>query len=767
MVKLGRHIISSWLIVVLILTLVTASEAAANTYTDTELARAVTLGIGEFKADDPAVTYAEFFTMLDRVVELENPGVLNEWMGMLTDARESSRSILRCEAMLALYFAAEMLGPDYVGFHMGGAQYIQPICERLFPDDVTSGMNDTMNVGDYYLFPDYVHNPDKKTKYDENFYVPAAYYTGTRRLSLLTYKPFFELDNEAGSFRPGDALTYIEALLAAIRLYESVLPPESPRVPAALDEEILAKADARREAIRNTPTTVTITGTAYYVSSEGNDKNNGKSPEKPWKTLDKVHKFKFKPGDGVFFKRGDLWRFQRFDAQEGVTYSAYGEGEKPRFYGSPENGADPSKWSLVKGTNNVWVYHKKMRDCGAIVFNDGEEYAQKAYLYWNGKHYVTFTSFSPMDNLNGTAAFRPEDLDNLHFYNDIDYSKAKMRKEPSFDESSEYFFEARFHNDLTGKLYLRCDAGNPGDVFESIEFCIDRDDTSGWIITTETTGVTIDNLCLKYAAHGIGLGMSTTMQYNTRNFSKGAPNIVQNCEIGWMAGSTGRFSSEGFTDYTGDGMHIEGSNNTAINNYVYECQDCGIPIEVSCTYKQFGSDWNEMENIWENLTIKENLVEYCNAGIFVLNWEAPEIPGHLLRNVVVDDNIVLYSGYGHSGKRSRDLWSYYDRTDMDGSWGYALSFFGPGYFPNANDGFYVRDNIFYLSTNSLINCGMPQQYYPSFSGNIYVQNNYGRFAFWRELDDRQVIVNMARPDIVEYVKTMFGDETAVIASVSE
>lgn len=51
---------------------------------------------------------------------------------------------------------------------------------------------------------------------------------------------------------------------------------------------------------------------------------------------------RLKSGDAVFFERGGLWRGY-LDCAEGVTYSAYGQGEKPRIYGSPENGADPNK----------------------------------------------------------------------------------------------------------------------------------------------------------------------------------------------------------------------------------------------------------------------------------------------------------------------------------------------------------------------------------------------------------------------------------------
>ena len=38
------------------------------------------------------------------------------------------------------------------------------------------------------------------------------------------------------------------------------------------------------------------------------------------------------------FRRGDIWR-GRILTKAGVTYSAYGRGEKPRIYGSPYDAA--------------------------------------------------------------------------------------------------------------------------------------------------------------------------------------------------------------------------------------------------------------------------------------------------------------------------------------------------------------------------------------------------------------------------------------------
>ena len=55
-----------------------------------------------------------------------------------------------------------------------------------------------------------------------------------------------------------------------------------------------------------------------------------------------------------------------------MTYSAYGEGEKPKLLGSPDNGADPKKWTLVYGTKNIWQYYTKMTEVGLMLVNEDE-----------------------------------------------------------------------------------------------------------------------------------------------------------------------------------------------------------------------------------------------------------------------------------------------------------------------------------------------------------------------------------------------------------
>ena len=47
----------------------------------------------------------------------------------------------------------------------------------------------------------------------------------------------------------------------------------------------------------------TYTGTAYYVSNQGDDGNDGLSPETAWSTLDRVNQASLEYGDAVFLER--------------------------------------------------------------------------------------------------------------------------------------------------------------------------------------------------------------------------------------------------------------------------------------------------------------------------------------------------------------------------------------------------------------------------------------------------------------------------------
>ena len=81
-------------------------------------------------------------------------------------------------------------------------------------------------------------------------------------------------------------------------------------------------------------------GMTYYVSSSaGNDSNDGKSPDKPFKTVEPVNALTLKAGDNVLFKRGDTFNGAHLtplgsgEASNGkwITIDTYGKGANPVF----------------------------------------------------------------------------------------------------------------------------------------------------------------------------------------------------------------------------------------------------------------------------------------------------------------------------------------------------------------------------------------------------------------------------------------------------
>jgi hypothetical protein len=72
----------------------------------------------------------------------------------------------------------------------------------------------------------------------------------------------------------------------------------------------------------------------YYVSSDGNDNNNGTSTSTSWQTLSKVSGGSYNAGDLILFKRGDIFVGRLDVPSDGssgspVVFSSYGTGANP------------------------------------------------------------------------------------------------------------------------------------------------------------------------------------------------------------------------------------------------------------------------------------------------------------------------------------------------------------------------------------------------------------------------------------------------------
>lgn len=221
---------------------------------------------------------------------------------------------------------------------------------------------------------------------------------------------------------------------------------------ANLSEPATGYAEEEAETLKNkiltasnTETLYKITGTKYYFSSNGDDNNNGLTPETPFKTLRKIDYLALKDGDAILLERNSVFRITSTISLKNVknlTIGSYGQGEKPRIYGSPKDFSVGNYWTCTE-KENVWKADFQYTDACGMFFDHGKEIGS----LWR-------------KNVNSLTK-------NGDFH---------------FDKASE-------------AVYLYFDKGNPADYYKSIEIL-----PSGVHIlnTHNASNLVIDNLCLKY-----------------------------------------------------------------------------------------------------------------------------------------------------------------------------------------------------------------------------------------------------------------------------
>lgn len=399
----------------------------------------------------------------------------------------------------------------------------------------------------------------------------------------------------------------------------------------------------------------------YYVSTSGHDVNNdGLSPESPFASPTRANQVA-KEGDVVLFKRGDEWRL-RWATNPGVTYSAYGEGPKPVFNGNKYgDAADPSHWTLLEGTDNIWKYKSIIPDVGCIVFNKGEKVGVKLHAEIHDKKFYLWSPDGPVpfEFDNGTFAL------NLNFVSEYVYVT---------DDGADMNTPAR--------LYVRCDEGNPGEVFDSIEIMY-----RGTIITGKS-GATLDNLCVMYTG-GHGIGMSTVDDLTVRN-----------CEVGWIGGSAQYYTNHYMIRY-GNGIEVYGGckNYTIDNCYVHDCYDAGITHQYSS---------GKTDPVYhDTVRFTNNVITNCIYGIefFLGCTESGSLDERIMRDVLYKGNYIAYTGEGFG----------YDPSRAAGIKGWDNN--------NHTENFVVEDNIFLANKTHAWHIGADDKnWIPVFRNNTYIHH---------------------------------------------
>ena len=330
------------------------------------------------------------------------------------------------------------------------------------------------------------------------------------------------------------------------------------------------QADELRAKILNSPNTeeiYEIKGTKYYVSANGNDENDGLSPEKAICSIDAIEKLPLKEGDAVLFERGSIFRFGRtLNTTNGVTYGSYGEGMKPKIFGSPENYAENDSWVEVKP--NIWQ----------IAFD---------YPYASGCI--------------------------------LDYGMvAGIQKWKGIDTMEA---NGDYYHDLENKVFhLYCDQGKPSEVYHDIEIM----PTIYLFFMRGAENNIIDNICFKYTSAFAIFAPDAKSNITVTNCEIGyIGGLWVSGKIGWLRyGNSIEF-------WAGiPGLVIE--NILVKNNWFYQVYDSALTwqgdqkgtVYKDITYTENLFEYNNADieffdqdtSVLDNFVMSNNLMRFTSMG---------------------------------------------------------------------------------------------------------------------------------------------------------
>ncbi|MGN1156515.1 MAG: hypothetical protein ACI4TK_10085 [Agathobacter sp.] len=414
----------------------------------------------------------------------------------------------------------------------------------------------------------------------------------------------------------------------------------------------------------------TYTGREFYIDSEnGNDENDALTPETAWRTtkrLDEEAGF----GDIVYFKRGCVYYNVEHNPQNGITYTSYGEGFKPVITGTPEYVNDSDKWELYYDENGKKIWHINLYNCttvGWINFNlENNNHANIIYEYYDKEHGWTKTDTFTVDhsldeNLNKygylkdwliatweEAVIEEELTENLMFIDRWDNSVVEDLSIPNEDTGAQ-------------DIYLRCDEGNPAEVFSNILMataCYNGEGTKFCFDTWCKSSFVFDNISIIGA-----IDIFLTHCDDT---------IVRDCEFAYCGQNIKSMSVEEMEDFDcinlttgGDCMYCMESAVKIYNNYIHHAAYTGIGGELFGEWNNYDTGWSMEDGVpvRRSSEFYDNVLEYTGVGfVNQTNYESEYATGleqspeyDVVREPIsVHYNIFAYMGYdgivSHSGQ---------------------------------------------------------------------------------------------------------------------
>lgn len=680
-----------------------AEEYLFTHSTDDELARAKAYGFiqksWQSNLSKP-VTYAEYCELVKKMLTKYDKKILPAWQKRVEKALNRRDILIRAEGSMILYFAMEAIGVtklDNIDYQVGNIW------------DAFAVASETWNSIDYSKSP-FTSSKGTIIHYDEKVdfqgerhpIINAAIITSLTKRSHISYISCYDYKKPMS-----EPLTRADAVLSVTRLYETDTTRALAflmKVQAEIQDSTQEPSEVTllREAILNSGTAIskaetfikgqTYTGTAYYVSNNGSDSNDGTSPERAIATLTNLNKINLKAGDAVFFERGSLFRGFLNAYTPGVTYSAYGKGAKP-IITTAIDGSGENNWKLAyenKSGAKIWVYNNKIYDCGSIVLDNGKLKPYRVLPDWSGKRFVNHKDQSAFKVSSGLTQ-------------DLDFFSDASSRYPNHTD-----FSVTEYPDSKGYLYFRCDAGNPGKIFTNIELC------------TAYTDYTDNN---RYRDDVIGIGSDVVLDnLNIKNFSGAGISygpsgwVVQNCEISGQGGtvlsySNGRPLIRGEAFCGGQARNV-----TVVNNWIHD-SFVGINLENYNNTKQI---------LVDGFNITGNLFERNDTDLNFQHNNYSDGTFGVLRGIVVEKNMFLYTGGGVSSLHM--IRSNTDEIFGGSAWSVCFKVNQPRYTKDCR----IVNNSFYYPLHSVFISQLEEGQTPKVANNrFYPAKQTRAFGIWK------------------------------------
>ena len=365
-------------------------------------------------------------------------------------------------------------------------------------------------------------------------------------------------------------------------------------------------------------TFATDDGTTYYIDSvNGNDSNNGLSPESPWKTLTHASNTTYGPGDEILLKRGCCY-FSRFYArgsgteENPITFATYGEGDLPII----TIGSGEAQYTPVITISDVshWVF-KDLE----ITAPDGTG----IFIYFNGRIVEDITIDSVV-------------LHDIQNYASDDYYGSQRAAIRMFGNTS------RPYNYLSDIHINNCEIYNCGyGIFTGGHY---NDENPNSEMYPYNKDILVEN-CSIYNLYDDAYIMAQSERLTLRNtsiintcLSSGiyatAPTwtwgvteaLIENCEI---AGAKN----------IKDGMACDFDDHTDNSTYQYIYSHDNVRFMWNCVYKE--DHFNN--TVRYCLSVNDNVTR--NAG----SWEGlPEIGFKFYNNTIVNGSEYCFRRYKDS-----------------------------------------------------------------------------------------------------------------------